>query len=1225
MASDTVTRSGRGKRRAAAQPVRRSPSPPVADPAMQAGERSDIGLYDAWNDDVAELRSRVAVLSEELAKAEAAAANSEAAARFLAAGLRELLPSPALDDETAQADVAKQLIYLWQYTVADREPVRRAVGSRLAKSEGLSAMTRRRARLNGEGHGFRLGFYPQQTPEELERLRSEVAAAGLFDAAWYRQQHPEAGAADPLEYFIQVGLPEDHDPHPLFDTGWYRGQAGGEASRDFPLIHFLRHGARDETSPHPLFDPGWYAGQGPKLAESENPLAHFVARGAEEGRSPHPAFDVGWYRRSRGEALADRNPLVDYVCHADAWRCSPHPLLDVDWYLSRNPRARRRLANPLIDYLEFGVVEDSNPHPLFDTLWYLAANPDAVAGGLHPFVHFLRSDPVECRQTSPWFDAMWYRASHDDVAASGLHALTHFVTRGRSEGRQPSRSLPFRKLRGLVQQTTGTPLPPLLAYLAGADTAAPSDDGERGRAPAARLAAEVLRFDEPEPAFRDYWLPDRLREYIIHRFGNDAVPFVRAMMAIISRHERDPRAFDKSYDCRRLVAELREAAVDAHPEAAVDVSIVVPVFNSLVYTLTCLRSLFEMETRYRFEVLIGDDASTDATGSVISAIGGRVRHIRHQENLGFLLNCNLAALQARGRHIVFLNNDVIVLPRWLDELAGLLDSDPKIGIAGSKLLNADGTLQEAGGIYWNDGTAWNFGRGEDARLPEFNYVKEVDYCSGASIALPLTVWRAFKGFDPAYVPAYCEDADLAFQIRAAGLKTVYQPFSEVVHHEGKSHGTDTSAGIKAYQLTNMEKLYRRWWETLTSEHFGAGKQVFLARDRSRLRPHILFIDHYIPQWDQDCGSRLMLLYLRMFIDGGFQVTFWPDNLYEDPNYIRTLQKVGIEVVYSSHGMHRSFESWIKNRAGYYNYIFISRPHIAIQYLSAIRENGIGKIMYYGHDLHWRRLALEHELTGDAAMLPEIEHWRDLEGRVCEGSDVIFYPSREECEVIREQFPGKQVIELPVAYFGEEFVRQSSAIEGAERERDPFHLLFVGGFGHTPNIDAMTWFAAEIFPRLRKRDRRFRLTIVGSNPPAEIEGLKSDSIDVTGYISDAALGEFYRVAGIAIAPLRFGAGVKGKVIEAFAFGIPVVTTTVGMQGIDDPHATGFVADDAKGLAQAIYRAATDRRAAGSKVAAGFEFLKRKYSRDYVRSLLAQAVAELRRPSGGVTSGETLAAK
>jgi GT2 family glycosyltransferase len=735
---------------------------------------------------------------------------------------------------------------------------------------------------------------------------------------------------------------------------------------------------------------------------------------------------------------------------------------------------------------------------------------------------------------------------------------------------------------------------------------------------AAAAAAAVAQFspvdddpDEAAPEFPEYWLPDPLREYIIERYGDDAVPFVREMMAIIARHDEDRAGFANSYDCRALLRQLRAAAAaPAAPDAAepIDVSIVMPVYNGLVYTLTCLVSLFAMPTRYRFEVIVGDNASDDGTGAAVPAIGGRVRYIRHPENLGFLLNCNVSGIAARGRWIVLLNNDVIILPGWLDELIDTFGRDETVGYVGSKLLNSDGSLQEAGGIFWSDGSAWNYGRGQNPRLPEFNYAKEADYCSGAAIALPKAVWDRMGGFDLHYVPAYCEDSDLAFRVRAAGLRTLYQPFAEIIHHEGKTHGRDTTSGIKAYQVVNGRKLYERWSAALHEQHFPNGEQVFLARDRSRGRPHILFVDHYVPQWDRDAGSRTIFSYLRLFLEHGFQISFWPDNLYHDPVYAPLLQKMGVEVIYSRYYVGR-FDAWIAENGKYFDYIFLSRAATSKDYIDGVRAYSNGSTIYYGHDLPWRRLEVQYEVTKEAKLVDEIQELRITEDLISQKCDVLCYPAAEECEIVRNRFPGKTVIEFPINYFEQASLDETAGRVGS-RGRDRFHLLFVGGFQHPPNVDAVLWFVQEVLPRLWRRDRRFRFTIVGSNMPEDVASLAADRIIAAGQVSDDALQELYRTVGSVVVPLRFGAGVKGKVIESFAHGVPTVATSIGVQGIEDAEELAFVADAPDDFAEQIIRATRDRDSATRKARAALAFLARRYSRDAVRQLLSQVVKEFR---------------
>ncbi len=228
-----------------------------------------------------------------------------------------------------------------------------------------------------------------------------------------------------------------------------------------------------------------------------------------------------------------------------------------------------------------------------------------------------------------------------------------------------------------------------------------------------------------------------------------------------------------------------------------------------------------------------------------------IRLIRQPRNLGYLRTCNEAARLATGAHLLFLNNDTEPCAGWLDAMLALANARPDAGAVGAKLVYPDGRLQEAGGIIWNDATGWNYGRGDNPEKPEYNYVREVDYCSGAALLVPRAVFAALGGFDPCYAPAYFEDSDLAFRLREAGYKVLYEPRAVVVHHEGVSHGTDPRHGVKAYQEINRGTFVARWAAILATQHVPPGTQVLRARDRAlahegRARPVVLVIDHRVP-------------------------------------------------------------------------------------------------------------------------------------------------------------------------------------------------------------------------------------------------------------------------------------------------------------------------------------------------------------------------------------------
>ena len=248
------------------------------------------------------------------------------------------------------------------------------------------------------------------------------------------------------------------------------------------------------------------------------------------------------------------------------------------------------------------------------------------------------------------------------------------------------------------------------------------------------------------------------------------------------------------------------------------VSIIIPTYGQVPCTLRCLAALAAHPPSVPIEVIVVDDASADPAVAQLDRVEG-IRLIRQTRNLGYLRTCNAAAKSAAGAYLLFLNNDTEPCAGWLDAMLALALARPGVGAVGAKLIYPDGRLQEAGGIIWNDATGWNYGRGDDPDQPEYNYVREVDYCSGAALLVPRAAFAALGGFDPRYAPAYFEDSDLAFRLRAAGYQVLYQPRAVVVHLEGASHGTDPTQGIKACQEINRDRFVARWADVLATEHF----------------------------------------------------------------------------------------------------------------------------------------------------------------------------------------------------------------------------------------------------------------------------------------------------------------------------------------------------------------------------------------------------------------------
>ena len=628
------------------------------------------------------------------------------------------------------------------------------------------------------------------------------------------------------------------------------------------------------------------------------------------------------------------------------------------------------------------------------------------------------------------------------------------------------------------------------------------------------------------------------------------------------------------------------------------VSIIIPVYNQVHYTYACLVSILENTGEFDYEIIIADDVSTDATKEIDKFVTGLVI-ARNESNQGFLRNCNNAAKKARGEYIFFLNNDTTVQKDWLPPLIRLLESDKSIGMVGSKLIYPDGRLQEAGGIIWSDGSGWNYGRCDDPNKPEYNYVRDVDYISGAAIMLSRKLWEDIGGFDERYAPAYCEDSDLAFEVRKRGLRVVYQPLSVVTHFEGVSNGTDVNGtGLKRYQVENNKKLQEKWSEEFKNQYDNVGvPNAFRARERSRGKKVILFVDHYVPTFDKDAGSKTTFQYIKMFIERGYVVKFLPDNFAKSEPYTSILEQMGVEVLYGNEMRTNIFE-WIENNQANIDIAYLNRPHIATKYIDFIKEKTDIKVIYYGHDLHFLRERREYELTGDVERKNASAYWKSMELDLMRKASISYYPSNVEVDYIHT-FDKKINAKAITAYVFEKF----GNIDYNPDIREG--VLFVGGFSHPPNADALKYFLDNTWDEIYAQIKA-PFYIVGSNATDEIKALHNEAkgIIFKGFVSEEELKELYEKVRLVVVPLRYGAGVKGKVIEALYYNDPVITTSVGAEGIDNSYNQMLVADEPSDFVEKCVNLYNDKEALKAMSKAADDYVRNKHSIEAVWEIIRE---------------------
>jgi len=916
-------------------------------------------------------------------------------------------------------------------------------------------------------------------------------------------------------------------PWERVDAAWYRatymrGRIPGEPTD--PEEHYAFIGAASGFSPNPYFNEAYYLTLYPDVHQAvvrgdyNSGFAHYCSFGYHD-RSPHWLFSEAHYR-------ANRPDLTDTQLAQYELRNGYHHFLIAGQYEEASgstffevAMCREAFGNgmaPFTALLTRRFEIEPQVSVYFDPLWYLAMYPvvvDLIAGGEYSSAlhHFLTNPTPWAFSPIPEFDEGFYRRANPDIVAeieAGRYrsGVDHFVQYGRQEGRRPS--LWFDPVFYNTHRRVRADM---------------------------KLGHARSGFDHYLRIGRALGLAATPPAYLTPVAENDGKTVFARMARLLARH------------AIRFTPPITQTP---------DVSVVVVAFNQFELTMQTLLSV-SGSTGVSFEVILVDNASTDEICRIEAHVSG-IRLVRNETNHGFLRAANQGMAAARGRHVLLLNNDVTLPPDALERAARRLDGDAGIGAVGGMVVRSHGLLQEAGSIVFRDGSCHGYGRDGDPCAPEYNFVRDVDYCSGVFLMLPNAVMDRLGGLDTAYAPAYYEETDLCARVWGQGLRVVYDPAVVIIHLEyGSSRNPDAPIAL---MRRNRRVLLSRQREFLQTKRMPDPAMILHARTTIR-RKRVLVVEDVIPYRHTGSGFGRTADIVASLVELGCDVSVLPLNpALDTPADRRHGFDERVELLWDRDIT--TAAAFLTERETYYDVIWVCRAH-NLSRIAAVLGGSWGAlrhahVMLDTEALGANREAVRAQLDGTRFDLQSALH-REL--RDSHLAHAVCAVSHAEAEQLREAG-------LPTVHVLGHTMECAPTPRPFADRRDILALGSLLGVA-TPNFDGLAWFIAEVWPIVSETLPDVRLKVAGFVGERVDLGtlLSGERIDHLGFVPDPR--ELYDTVRVFVAPTRFAAGIPFKVHEAAAQGVPVVATRLlaeqlgwqndAVRGCDPTDPARFAAD------------------------------------------------------------------
>jgi glycosyltransferase involved in cell wall biosynthesis len=372
-------------------------------------------------------------------------------------------------------------------------------------------------------------------------------------------------------------------------------------------------------------------------------------------------------------------------------------------------------------------------------------------------------------------------------------------------------------------------------------------------------------------------------------------------------------------------------------------------------------------------------------------------------------------------------------------------------------------------------------------------------------------------------------------------------------------------------MYNKLKLFYKFTK-LRSQLKEQNKVIDYALEQDK--KYILIIDDKIPEYDKDSGSRRLTEIIKLLLKNGYGVCLMP-NVKEykfKKDYVQHFTDMGV-VVYepalNASGELITKEKFLDLVIPHITHAWLHRPNIFQKYFPILQKKGFnGPCIFDMVDFHYLRMKREAELTGDAAKLKDAEKHLKVEMGNCEKADKIIVISGKDKEALLNYY--NDASKMEVVGNIHQFKNKPADFKGFTERQG---LLFIGGFDHKPNEDAVVFLHEKVMPLVWNTNPDINVNIVGSNPTDIVTALHSEKFNIIGFVEDVM--PYFNDAKLFVAPLRYGAGIKGKIGQSLEYSLPLVTTSIGAEGFDfGSFVDAMIADDAEGLAQKILAAYTN---------------------------------------------------